>query len=386
MNKISTLLLGVMGGMILTVLAFIWLFGMPALTALVSPEGRSLIQAYAATLNQHRSKPTPETLLKGAIEGMFASINDKFGYYYSPALMAKFRLREQGEYIGLGLGLRDADDGGVVVTYIENGSPAFEAGIKEGDRIAAINGQDAAGLKSTDVSQKLFGAANTEVKITVSRASSTKNFALIRKKRTLNPVMYEPIAKDVTYAKIVSFYSKTTGDDFRTALQKVQGQKADKLILDLRDNDGGRVDEMVKVADQLLSSGIIFSMPRPNAKPEVRASAKDDKDDYKGDIVVLVNHNTASAGEILAAALQENKRAVVIGEPTEGKGVVNIEFPLANRGALILTVNEWLTPLGNSILEKGVIPNHSIKDTRLDGKSRLDTQLQKAVELIRSSR
>lgn len=158
------------------------------------------------------------------------------------------------------------------------------------------------------------------------------------------------------------------------------------MILDLRDNDGGRVDEMVKVADQLLSSGIIFSMPRPNAKPEVRASAKDDKDDYKGDIVVLVNHNTASAGEILAAALQENKRAVVIGEPTEGKGVVNIEFPLANRGALILTVNEWLTPLGNSILEKGVIPNHSIKDTRLDGKSRLDTQLQKAVELIRSSR
>jgi carboxyl-terminal processing protease len=302
--------------------------------------------------NSYRQLPAGE-LIDGAIEGMVATL-DPHTHYLSPDYYDNMRVEQAGSFFGIGISFTMRNGMVTVISPIE-GTPAFAAGVRAGDQIVKINGESAEGINQMDVVHKLRGERNTKVRISIKREGVTEllEFELVRDIIPLNSISTSYLREDgVGYVKI-NHFSKTTARELDDSLKKMESTGVQGLILDLRANPGGLLDAAWKVADRFLPEGrVIVSTDGRLDDSDYTFKAVDPVVGRDYPIVVLVDRGSASASEIVAGALQDWDRALVVGLPTFGKGLVQRLIPLGRqgeRGALQLTTAEYFTPSKRNI-------------------------------------
>ncbi|CAN5200792.1 S41 family peptidase [soil metagenome] len=337
----------------------------PATTAaLAEAEGNSykaldeFMDVFQKVRSDYVEKVDDEKLIKGAIEGMLASLDPHSGFLDARDF-ANLRTQTEGNYGGLGLSVT-MEDGAVKVIAPTEDTPAFRAGIKAGDYITHLDGQLIYGGTLDEAVDKMRGAPGTAVKLTIVRPGRDKpiDLSLTREIIELKPVKWE-VKDNIGIINIVSF-SANTGADVRSAVRSIDkslGHKPTGYVLDLRSNPGGLLDEAVSVSDVFLERGEIVSQ-RGRAKGDVERYYAKPGDDAKGlPVIVLVDSGSASASEIVAGALQDQHRALVMGERSFGKGSVQTLLPLSQTTALRLTTARYYTPSGRSVQEGGIEPD-----------------------------
>ncbi|HKO12960.1 MAG TPA: S41 family peptidase [Acidobacteriaceae bacterium] len=290
-----------------------------------------------------------KAIYDGAIPEMLHTL-DPHSSFYDPKAYARMKEDQHGKYYGVGM-LIQPQNGKVIVVYPIEGSPAFRAGIHPGDIIAGINGQSAAGLGSDEVANRLKGPRGTSVSVTVTRVGSSTplTFQLTRDEipnASIDLAYF--IRPGVGYIHIRQF-QETTGREFDDAINKFGADNLKGLVLDLRGNPGGVLVEAVAVCDRLLKRGQVIVSQRGRAFPEQVYRATHGNDGETFPIVVLVNHGTASAAEIVSGALQDHDRALIAGETTFGKGLVQTVYTLSDNTGLALTTYHYYTPSGRLI-------------------------------------
>lgn len=303
-------------------------------------------------------KVDDKTLIRGAINGMLSSL-DPHSAYLDGRDYANLKQTTDGEYSGLGLTVT-SEDGAVKVVAPTDDTPAAKAGIKSGDYITHLDDELIYGGTLNEAVDKMRGPAGTKLKVTVVRQGETKplEFNLTREVVVIKPVKWETRGQ-VGMIRISTFNSKT-GDATREAVEAIKaklGASVAGYVVDLRSNPGGLLDEAIKVSDVFLETGEVVSE---------RRRAKNDVDHYyakAGDVtdgkpvVVLVDEGTASAAEIVAGALQDHRRAIVLGQRSFGKGSVQTVYPLSAETALRITTARYFTPSGRSVQENGIDPD-----------------------------
>ena len=348
----------------------------------------------------------PQELLYDAINGMLAHL-DPHTTFLRPAEYEKLREDTAGEFGGLGIEvgvIGDAKDAVVVVEDVHKDGPGAHAGLKIGDLILAVDGENTRGTPLPHAVRLMRGVPGTRVVLTLSRAAWTKSrdVPLVRRQVRVPAVEQDvfeaPGAPFIGYVSISSFQERTD-QELAGAIADLRKQARDRslpglsgLVLDLRDNPGGLLDEGVKVADRFLLSGTIVTTEGRSEKSGGRDVAHEDGTEPNYPVVVLVNGDTASASEIVAGALQDHKRAVVVGERSFGKGSVQTLFGLDDGAGLKLTIARYFTPSGRSIQDKGVVPDVVVRGVRdrpasARGPARVavDPQLAAAVDQVRKA-
>ena len=289
-----------------------------------------------------------KAIYDGAIPEMLHTL-DPHSSFYDPKAYARMKEDQHGKYYGVGM-IIVPQNGKVVVVYPIEGAPAFRAGIHPGDVISAIDGQSTSGLTSDDVANRLKGPRGTKVNVTMTRVGATSplNFELTRDEipNASIDLSYE-IRPGIAYIHIKQF-QETTGREFDDALDAF-GPNLKGLVLDLRGNPGGVLVEAVSVCDRLLKRGQVIVSQRGRAFPEQVYRATHGNDGETFPIVVLVNRGTASAAEIVSGALQDHDRALIAGETTFGKGLVQTVYTLSDNTGLALTTYHYFTPSGRLI-------------------------------------
>ncbi len=298
-------------------------------------------------------------LMERAVRGMVAAL-DPHSAYLDSEEFEEIRLSTMGSYPGVGIEVIP-DDGGVKVLHPIDGSPAQRAGLRPGDEIVKIDGVDIGGDLAA-ATARMRGASGSTVRLTIRRKGSAAllEFTLRRAQVEVSSVTEQTLEPGYGYIRITSF-TETTAEDVSHALLHLkrdnkQGLKG--LVLDLRDNPGGVLEAGVAVADDFLDQGVIVSADGRTAEARFRMDATHHGDLINGaPLVVLVNGGTASASEIVAGALKDHGRGLLIGRKTYGKGSVQTVMPLAHGGALKLTTSRYFTPSGASIQGKGIVPD-----------------------------
>ncbi len=333
----------------------------------------------------------PSKLEDASIDAMVRTISksneDKFSHYFDPATYRRFQASTSGEFSGIGLSVGD-DKRGLRVSQVFKDTPAQRAGIATGDLIVQVSGESIAGISSTEAASRIKGPPGTTVAITVVDGETGKRHKLEVERANVKIPAVAAKMKRVDGDKIgyvrLSTFSRGAHAELRTAIDGLDERGAEGLVFDLRGNGGGLVDEAVLVAS-------IFQEDGPIVTIEGRARDKQTLDATggaldPGPLVILVDHNTASASEIVTAALKENDLATVIGTRTFGKGVFQEVIELDGGGALDITVGEYLTADGTSILGKGVVPDRHLADKDLsDGDAVLDAGLAKVASELGGS-
>jgi carboxyl-terminal processing protease len=306
-----------------------------------------------------------KTLIEGAINGVMKSL-DPHSSYMTADMYKELEVETRGIFGGIGIEITIKKDILTVVSPIED-TPAFLAGIKAGDQIIRIDGKSTKDITIMEAVKKLRGAKDSKVTITIMRESmiKSKDIVLTRsiiKIKSIKSRMYDD---NIGYIRLASFQERTV-DDLRKTLEEIDTKthKPRGLILDLRNNPGGLLNQAVAVSDVFLKSGIIVTTKGRIKSMETMSMAKDDGYEPTCPIVVLVNEGTASAAEIVSGALQDNARALVVGTQTFGKGSVQTVIPLEDGAALKLTTAKYYTPKGRSIQAEGIAPDIVVKYMR----------------------
>ncbi len=298
----------------------------------------------------------PKELIYGAIKGMVKTL-DPHSSFMTPEEYQEFMVQTKGSFPGVGIEITIRDHVLTVVSPIE-GTPAFKAGIQAGDQIIMIGDKSSKELSIMDAVKLIRGPKGTKVKLTIRRKGIEKpiEFIITRDVIPITSVRTFLIPPDIGYIRISAFQSKTY-QELSEALNRIEDDKQLKgLILDLRNNGGGLLSQAVEVADEFLDSGVIVSIKGRDKKEELSVAHKNGKlRDYP--MIVLANEGSASASEIVAGALQDNKRALVLGTTTFGKGSVQTISPLSDGSCLGLTTALYYTPSGRSIQAKGIEPD-----------------------------
>jgi C-terminal peptidase prc len=313
--------------------------------------------------SQYVSPPDEKSLVENAINGMLTSL-DPHSSYLNPEAAKDMRVQTKGEFGGLGIEVTMENELVKVITPIDD-TPAARAGVLAGDYISAIDGEEVRGLTLNEAVEKMRGLVNTPIELTILREGADKpiKLTIVRDVIKVKAVKFR-VENDVGYMKITSFTEKTD-DDLRNAIETIKAQiPADKLkgyVLDLRLNPGGLLDQAVAVSDDFLDRGEIVSTRGRDPKDISRFDAR--AGDLAGGkpMIVLINGGSASASEIVAGALQDQRRATVLGTQSFGKGSVQTIIPLAESGALRLTTALYYTPSGKSIQGKGITPDIKIE-------------------------
>jgi carboxyl-terminal processing protease len=308
---------------------------------------------------QYVTPPDDKALVENAINGMLTSL-DPHSSYMNAEEAADMRVQTKGEFGGLGIEVTMENDLVKVITPIDD-TPAAKAGVLAGDYIAKIDGSEVRGMTLNDAVEKMRGPVGTPIKLTILRQGADKplDISVTRDIIKVKAVKYR-VENDIGYMKITSFTEKTY-DDLEDAIDHIQKQvpkeKLKGYVLDLRLNPGGLLDQAVSVSDAFLDRGEIVSTRGRDPKDVTRFDAKAGDDIDGKPLVVLVNGGSASASEIVAGALQDLKRATVVGTQSFGKGSVQTIIPLGENGALRLTTALYYTPSGKSIQGKGITPD-----------------------------
>jgi len=294
----------------------------------------------------------PEEISDEQLKEIVSSIGDPYAEYYTAAEYADMERRYMGDYVGVGIGVVQ-NDGNIVVMTVFGDTPAADAGIQEGDIIIKVDGKKPENVD--DAVGMITGEAGTKVKVTVKRGDETIDFDLTRQKIETDSVAYSELEEkpEIGYIVISSFI-KGTDDEFKMAVKDLKAKGCTKFIIDLRDNGGGLTESSIEIADYLLPACKIMS---ENTKDGTETVYNSDASSEDLDMVILVNGNTASASEILTAALQDNKAGTVIGTRTYGKGVTQLLHKFSDGTAVKLTVTEYFRPSGETVNEIGITPD-----------------------------
>jgi carboxyl-terminal processing protease len=299
-------------------------------------------------------------LVQGAIRGMLSTL-DPHSAYMTPDMYKEMQVETKGEFGGVGIQIGVKDNRLAVIAPIE-GTPAHRAGIKAGDFITKVNEEPTKDLTLMDAVQKMRGPKGTKVNLTVQRdgVADPLVFSLVRDIIKIESVKSKVIDNTIGYVRLTQF-QEATGRDLSRVLKQFKDQKLQATILDLRNNPGGLLTAAVDVSEQFVGNGklIVYTKGRDGKKDEWLSKTKEQLDDYP--MIILVNEGSASASEIVAGALQDWGRAVVIGTTTFGKGSVQTILPLGDGSGLRLTTAKYYTPKGRSIQSTGITPDIVVK-------------------------
>ncbi|HAG50967.1 MAG: peptidase S41 [Deltaproteobacteria bacterium GWC2_42_51] len=306
----------------------------------------------------------PKNLIYGAIKGMLLGL-DPHSSFMAPDEYKEMQVETKGAFGGIGIEMGIRDGIITVIAPIED-TPAFRAGIKAGDKIVKIGDKPTKDMTINDAVKLMRGQKGTKVTIWIMREDfkEPQEFTLVRDIIAIKSVKYKTLEEGFGYVRIAHFQEKTT-NELEEALNKLgsRDSKLKGLILDLRNNPGGLLQQAVGVADTFLESGLIVYTKGRSPGQDMKFEARADGTHPQYTIIVLVNGGSASASEIVAGALQDHKRAVVLGTQTFGKGSVQTIIPLGDGSAVRLTTSKYYTPLGRSIQAKGIEPDIVVGET-----------------------
>lgn len=328
-----------------------------------------------------------QDLINGAIKGYISGLNDPYTEYMTKEEMDEFNIDVTGNFVGIGVYLtKDIQKNAVIIISPIKDTPAHEAGLLPGDIITKIDDVSYTGEQLTEASNKIKGEEGTNVKLEILRDGKTLTFDITRRTVKVNHVENKVINNNVGYIKFNTF-DEGCGDEFKGKLQELKDKGIQSLIIDIRNNGGGIVDEAIEIADLMTpkDATLLITVDKNNNE-EITKSKEDAIIDIP--IVVLTNENTASASEILAAALKDNNKATIVGTKTYGKGVIQELLTLTDGSGLKITTNEYYTPNRSKINEVGIQPDEEIKlpeelEDELEIEEAKDTQLQKAIEILK---
>lgn len=315
-------------------------------------------------------------IFDGALKGMVSTLGDKHSTYLGGDLYKDFSAQMSGTYAGIGVYIASTDEG-ILIAGVMEGSPAEEAGLQRGDILVSIDGTSVEGYQLEDVSKNIRGPVDTSVDLVVRRDSEEQSFTVQRRQIHVPTVAGKMVdGTDVGYIRVAVF-SDGTADDFTKEFTKLREQGMNKLILDLRDNPGGIVEQAVGVASNFVppNSTIVSYTEQDGKVDQYTAQGTDDPIP----IVVLVNENSASASEIVAGAVQDMKLGPIVGVKTYGKGTVQGVFPVDSASAVKVTVAKYRTTNGREIDGVGIEPDVVVPLTPSDPE---DSQFEKALEII----
>ncbi len=325
-----------------------------------------LITAYRAIQNEYIEKVEPSQLMEGAIKGMIESLEDPYSHWMDEEIYNEMKQEKEGEFGGVGIQISIEDNFLTIISPLE-GSPASKAGLEPKDRIIKIDGESAEKITLTEAMKKLRGEPGTEVKMTIQRREEENplEFTITRAIIKFPNIKEETLKENIGYIKIVGFTNENTAEDLRKALIKLKTIQIEALILDLRYNPGGLLTQAVEVADEFLSSGVIVSIKGRDSSQNQVYSAHQQGEGEKIPLIILINQGSASASEIVASAIKENKRGILLGEKTFGKGTVQAIIPINKEGAMTLTTAKYYTPSEISIEGEGIEPDIKVEAFKL---------------------
>lgn len=365
------------------------------LAPVITPEKESVVEtednnlfgpfweAWEIVHEQFVDQPVDDdALMRGAIRGMIDALGDQHSSYMDPDEYRQANMPMDGEYEGIGAWV-DTSGEFLTITSPMAGSPAEKAGLKPGDMIIKVNGEDMTGIDSSLVLRQVLGPAGTEVVLTIAREGESQPFdvTVTRDKITLKSVESEMLDQNIAYIQLTTFGENSTRE-LRAALRELLRQNPKGLILDLRNNGGGYLNTAIEVVSQFIPDGVVM-IERYGDGTEHTYRALSGGLATEIPLVVLINEGTASASEITAGAIQDYGRGMLVGMTSYGKGSVQNWVPLRNdEGAVRVTIARWLTPDGRQIHEVGLEPDFVVELTEEDFEAGRDPQLEKAIELL----
>jgi carboxyl-terminal processing protease len=339
-----------------------------------------LDEALNKILDNTATETDKDSLQRAAIEGMLRSLGDKWSQYLPEAQSTSFENAVEGQYSGIGVWLRSDESGLVGIAGVVPTSPAEFANLQEGDLIQSVDGETTQDKSLDTVAKLLSGQPNTTAILSVNRSEEILTFSVKRTELRSNPVQLKKLKNEIVLISISEF-TRGTARSMRSALA-ASGAERSGVILDLRGNPGGLLVEATDVAGAFLNGGTVVEFFKPGKSPEVFNAIGDG--DSKTPLVVLIDRGTASAAEIVAAALQDRNRAVIVGERTFGKAAVQDLTELSNGAAIELTIGYYLTPNGKRLEGKGLDPDILVSPN--ESKSVAETRaLQVLLGLVASS-
>jgi len=349
----------------------------------VPEELEEFVDTYNNIINDYYEEVNKDELLESGINGMLEYLDDDYSVYMDKKTSDDFNEQVEGKYTGIGVEIIQELEGNVYISRVFDNTPASKAGLQAGDRFIKVAGNDVTNKSASEISSMIKGSSKKEVEVVVIRGEEEKTFKISLKEVEIESVtskVFEKNGKKIGYLGLTIFASNTY-TQFERKLLELEGKKIDSLIIDVRDNSGGYLSSVTSIASLFMNkSKIIYQLDTKGVVEKIYSTTNTSRD-YN--IAILINKNSASASEILAAALQESYGATVVGTNSYGKGTVQKAYQLESGALVKYTIQKWLTPNGNWINEVGVTPNIEVslsEDYYKNPGDDSDNQLQKALE------
>ncbi len=357
------------------------------MTSKGSQDISQILDTYRAVIDKYYlGEVDEESLKEGAIKGYIEGLGDPYTEYISAEDMQDYLEDTMGNFVGIGIYMvNDKKTNQIMVLSPIKGSPAEKAGIQPGDYIISVNGEQCTADDLTVISTKIKGEEGSTVKLQILRGEETLDFEITRENIIVNPVEGEVLENKIGYIEFSSF-DENTADEFKSKFEELQSQGITSLIIDLRNNGGGIVDEALKIAGYIADkdSVLLYEVDKDNNE-----TVETNKSDpiINMPVIILTNENTASSSEILAGALKDLGKATIVGTTTYGKGVIQQILTLPDGSGLKITTEKYLTPNRTEINEIGIEPDEEVElpesvENVLNVERSQDTQLQKAIEML----
>ncbi|MCB5474022.1 S41 family peptidase [Blautia luti] len=328
-----------------------------------------------------------DSLREGLYAGLMSGLNDPYSTYYTAEQYKELNTSNEGSYVGIGAVLQKDKDGGAKIVQLYEGGSGEQAGLKKGDVLKAIDGEDVTEKETSDIASMIRESDKDSVTLTIQRDEETKEIKVEIRDVEIQAVSHEMLDDETGYIRISEF-SEVTSNQYKKAFEDLQDKGMKKLVVDLRDNPGGLLTAVCDVLRQILPEGLIVYTEDKNGKKEEEKC--DGKSELAMPLAVLVNGGSASASEIFAGAVKDYGIGTIVGTTTYGKGVVQTIQPLSDGSAVKITIAKYFTPKGNDINKKGIAPDveaelseDSTDWTELTHEE--DTQLQAALKEIRQN-
>ena len=362
----------------------------PKGTVLADPETVQKLNYLESLIDEeYLDEKDEDSLREGLYAGLMSGLNDPYSVYYTAEQYKELNTSNEGSYVGIGAVLQKDEDGGAQIVQLYEGGSGEQAGLKKGDVLKAIDGEDVTEKETADIAAMIKESDKDSVTLTVQRAEQKETLDIKVEIRDveIQTVSHEMLNDETGYIRISEF-SEVTSNQYKKAFEDLQDKGMKKLVVDLRDNPGGLLTAVCDVLRQILPEGLIVYTEDKNGKKEEEKC--DGKSELAMPLAVLVNGGSASASEIFAGAVKDYGIGTIVGTTTYGKGVVQTIQPLSDGSAVKITIAKYFTPKGNDINKKGIAPDveaelseDSTDWTELTHEE--DTQLQAALKEIRQN-
>lgn len=346
----------------------------------------SLYETYDTIMSEYYKDVDSDKLIEGAINGMLESLDDEHTMYFDKKSKEEFDSELSGNYYGIGAQIQLTSDETIKITKVFDDSPAKKAGLKEEDVFVSVDGTSVKGKSATEVANMLKSDSVKTSTIVVKRNAKELTFKVTKENITLFSVSSEMLdnnGKNVGYLS-VSIFGQKTYSQFKDALTKLEKQDMDSLIIDLRGNTGGYLSTVTNMLEEFIDKGNVIYQIQSSSGVKQYKTVKASEKKYK--IVVLIDGGSASASEIMSAAMKEVYGATLVGQTTYGKGTVQTTKNLSNGSMIKYTIEKWLTPSGKNIDKEGIKPDYEVElgDSYKNNPTKEnDAQLQKALDLLK---